>query len=87
MKIKDIAANLGLKEQHYFVQQIDAPVVDAGVYNIFGRQLFDLYQKYKISSEDQRQMEGLAFIMTTFVINQTNKSKKSWVSYLRFWRS
>ena len=71
MTIEEILKNLELKEnKHYAIEKREIPVIDSHLYTPLGKQLFDLYQKYKISREDQRQFETLCFLLSAFVIQK-----------------
>ena len=76
MNSRDLINSMKLEDKHVAWHKMEVPRVDPGVYNTLGRQLFDLYQKYKVSSEDQRQIEKLSWVLQSFVL--TEKAPKAW---------
>lgn len=77
MKLETLVEKTGLDEKHYELKNLKSAVVDPGVYNSLGQQLFELYQKYKIEKQDQRQLEHLSFLMLSFVLEREQKSAAS----------
>lgn len=80
--MKDLLKKIGLEEKHFEWKKIDVPVVDPGLYNTLGRQLFEFYEKYKIENEDQRQMESISFVLTSFIESRRNSSQTKWKRWM-----
>ncbi len=63
----DVIESLGLEEgRHFESKKLATPVIDSHLYTSLGKQLFDLYEKYKVAPQDQRQMERLSYLLLTF---------------------
>ncbi len=81
MTIDDLTKKMGLEhERHFQMARVEAPVIQPELYTTLGRKLFEFYQKYKIESADQREIESLAFVLQTFVIHRNRKP-----FWKRFW--
>lgn len=76
MNSRDLIQSIRIEEKHVSWYRAEVPQVDPGLYNTLGRQLFDLYQKYSVSSEDQRQIEKLSWILQSF--NLAAAARKPW---------
>ncbi len=75
MRPDDLMAALGLEKKHYDLDSVEVPVIDSHLYTTLGRRLFELYEKYSVASEDQRDFERLSFILTCFTAAKTQKTK------------
>ena len=85
MEQKDRFKDLGLEPgRHYEMRELAVPVVQADLYTTLGRRLFDLYQKYKVESTDQREIEGIVFVLQAFV--QSRQRTSIWRRILRLGR-
>lgn len=85
MEQRDPFKDLGLEPgRHYEMRELAVPVVQADLYTTLGRRLFDLYQKYKVESPDQREIEGIVFVLQTFV--QSRQRTSIWRRILRLGR-
>lgn len=83
MTLEELSQKLDLDLSHYRLQASNVPIIEGSLYNILGRQLFELYQKYEISSEDQRQMEALTYFLQSFALREdravpATEEKSSW---------
>ena len=74
MKLKDVTKVLDLEEKHYQSKRLKVPVIDSMIYTSLGKQLFDLYEKYKVESADQRKLESLSFLLTSFTLERDKKA-------------
>lgn len=74
MKLKQLLETLNLDEKHYRSMTADLPIVEGGLYNTLGRQLFDLYQTYEVSKADQRKIESICFLLQSFVLKHDLQS-------------
>lgn len=83
MKLESLVEKVGLDQKHFEFKSIQTAVVEPGVYNSLGQQLFELYQKYKIESHDQRQLEHLSFLMLSFVLEREQDSGLSFQSFIK----
>jgi len=70
MSIEDLMSRLDIHPEHLEIKTGSVPVVEPGVYNTLGKQLFELYQKYNVSSEDQRRLESAIYFLQTFAVNK-----------------
>lgn len=82
--MKEVIENLNLEPKHYTTRKMEIPVVDAGLYNTLGRRLFDLYRKYDVTKEDQREFESLCFTLQSFLLER-RQSRDFW-ERLKFWK-
>jgi len=73
MKIEEITSQAGLETKHYKIKTLDAPIIDSMLYTSLGKQLYDLYEKYKVDKQDQRQLESLCFLLTSFTLERELK--------------
>jgi len=80
MMAKDLLEKLSLQDKHFSWNRVDVPRVDPGVYNTLGRRLYELYQKYRITAEDQRELEALQWTLQSFIMSQ-EQTKPKW----KFW--
>lgn len=63
MSFEEITERFHIGPEHFETKKLETPVLEPGVYNILGKQLFELYQKYEVSWEDQRKIEGLVYLL------------------------
>ena len=87
MKRDDLISESGLEERHYKLDSLDLPVIEASLYTTLGRRLFEFYQKYNMTSEDQREIERLSFLLMTFTVSRSLPKPSLWVRFRRFWGS
>lgn len=80
MITKELLGKLSLQDKHYSWSSVQVPRVEPGVYNTLGMRLFELYRKYNITPEDQRELEALQWALQSFVMTQ-ERIKPRW----RFW--
>jgi len=80
MMAKELLERISLQSKHFSWNRVNVPKIDPGVYNTLGRRLFELYRKYNISAEDQRELEALQWALQSFVASQ-EQSKPRW----KFW--
>lgn len=73
MKPDELTRPLGLESKHYHNEKVLVPVIDSHLYTTLGKQLFELYETYKISSVDQRQIERLSYLLMTFTLFKGEK--------------
>jgi len=85
MKISDFVKGLELENHHYDLRRLSVPVVDAALYTTLGRRLFELYKKLQISSEDQREIERLAFALQIFTLSRESRPP-FWKKFFRLRR-
>jgi hypothetical protein len=76
MNKQELHQRLSLEEKHFEWLIAELPRVDPGIYQTLGRQLFDLYEKYQVSPEDQRRFEALTWVLQGFV--HTQRAAKPW---------
>ncbi len=75
MDVEEISKNLGLEQdRHFQIQKMKVPVIESELYTSLGKELYDLYRKYEISRDDQRQIERLSFALMTFTLSRKSKS-------------
>jgi hypothetical protein len=85
MEKKDSLQELGLVPgKHYEMRDQQVPVVQADLYTTLGRRLFDLYQKYKVEKSDQREIEGIVYVLQSFV--NARRKPSLWRRILRVGR-
>jgi|GEM_PF-5989729 len=82
MKVLEVTQILGLEEKHYNLESLKVPVIEPGLYNTLGRKLFDFYQNYSVSKADQREIESICFLLTSFVL-QREKPRSPIRSFLK----
>jgi hypothetical protein len=70
MKVDEITRSMELEPKHFKLRDVPTPVLDSGIYTTFGKRLFDLYKKYSIEPTDQRELERLAYLLTSFTIGR-----------------
>lgn len=78
MKVEEYISRSELQESHYQLEKIKLPVIDSSLYTTLGKRLFDLYKKYEITQEDQRDLEMMNHLLVTFVLSRS-VTKKSWL--------
>lgn len=83
MKIEELTEPLGLEAKHFRAERLNVPVIDSHLYTTLGRQLFEIYETYKIPSADQRQAERLIYLLTSFTIHKTHEKTKWWQRFFR----
>ena len=85
MKTADLIKNLELEAHHYHMHSLRVPVIDTQLYTTLGRRLFDVYQRLQISSEDQREIERIAFALQIFTLSRESRPPfwKKWIKRLR----
>jgi len=86
MRLSDLEERLGIQPQHYQLKDSRIPVVEPGLYNTLGRRLYDLYQRYELTSEDQREVESICFLLSAFVWERGQRSPSFWERLRRLWR-
>ena len=69
---------LGLEANHYRIENVSVPVINSHLYTVLGRRLFDLYQKYSVGLEDQREIESLSQLLSNFIQHREQPAKMSW---------
>ena len=74
-ELQKLLKRLELEEKHYEPCEISAIAVEPSIYNSLGKRLFDFYQKYSVSPDDQREIEALAFVLNSFVLNREQPQK------------
>jgi hypothetical protein len=74
MKLDELTKPLGLEEKHFKIETTSLPIIDSSIYTTFGRRLYELYNKYKISSEDQREIERLGFLLVSFTLERPKQN-------------
>ncbi len=80
MSSREIFERISLEEKHFSWTSIDAPRVEPGGRHTLGRRLFELYQKYEVSSEDQREIESLVWVLQSTIASNTPKPWwKRWI--------
>ncbi len=85
MKISELVKTLELEEgRHFQMEKAHIPLLDSHLYTPLGRRLFDLYQKYKIETNDQRELEALCYLLTSFTLKQGSSTKFSLARILKF---
>lgn len=77
MKLEELTTPLGLEPKHVRSEKRNVPIIDSHLYTTLGRQLFELYETYKISATDQRQIERLSYLLISFTLAPA-KPKKIW---------
>ncbi len=82
MKVEQVVEAVGLEPKHFHLENLPVPVIESGLYTTLGKQLFELYRKYKITSEDQREIENLAFLLSSFTVHR-EIPKRSFIQ--KFW--
>ncbi len=88
MTTEDLVKSLDLESRHYTVEYVKIPIIDGHLYTTLGRQLFDIYQRLKISSEDQREIERLSFALQSFTFKRMQPTPlwqrlRTWISKRR----
>jgi len=84
MSPEELVKSLGLTEGRHFKNlEIELPVIDSHLYTSLGKELFDLYEKYKVSPEDQRQVEALNFLLMGFVFDRNKKVPPSFMKRMK----
>lgn len=87
MKLSSLLVELDLEQKHISRVPAELPIVESGLYNTLGRQLYDFYQKYKVEKADQRKIEALCFLLQGFTMRQdlqkefdspSKSTKKRW---------
>lgn len=70
MKIEEVIRPLGLENKHIQFADFQIPVIESSIYTTFGRRLFELYDRYEINPEDQREIERLSFLLMIFTLER-----------------
>jgi hypothetical protein len=71
MKINEVTDQLDLDSaRHFQLKSMRVPIIDSHLYTTLGRRLFDLYRKYDIAKGDQRDLESLCFLLTSFTVQE-----------------
>jgi hypothetical protein len=83
---EDILQRLHLEKKHVHSEKVELPIIDSHIYTTFGRRLFDLYKKYSIETADQREIESLSFVLTSFTLTR-NQPPRSFLKKLLAWFS
>jgi hypothetical protein len=60
---------------HYEMKSIDAVLIRSELYTTLGKRLYDLYGRYNISRDDQREIEALAHVLMTFTMSRHQAPK------------
>lgn len=87
MRVEQIAESLQLESgRHYHKKSLPTVVIDSALYTSLGKRLFEIYEKYKIAKTDQRELEQLIYILTSFTIARAKDAEasllKRWVNKL-----
>ena len=87
MKIEELTRRLELEEpRHFRREDVNFPVIDSHLYTVLGRRLFELYEKYKIEKDDQRDLESLIGLLTGFLIQRETQSSENKNSRGPLWK-
>jgi hypothetical protein len=80
MKIEELMAKFHLTDKHVEQRVSVVPVLEPGIYNILGKELYELYKKYGMEEQDQRRLEGICYLLQSFTVyQQSSMSSRSWV--------
>jgi hypothetical protein len=82
--MKEAIEHLHLDSKHYECRSVELPIIEAGLYATLGKRLFEIYRKYDVAKEDQRELESLSFILQGFLL--ARRQKRSFWRRFRLWR-
>lgn len=86
MKKNELIDQLGLQPGHFQWENLEAPILEPGLYNTLGMRLYELYQKYSVEPKDQREIENICFVLLSFVLRREeteSKTRRRWVRWIR----
>lgn len=78
MKADELTKPLGLEEKHFRNEKLSVPIIDSHLYTTLGRQLYELYDRYEVTSSDQRQIERLVYLLTAFTLSKESRRPRWW---------
>lgn len=85
MTLDELVLHSRLEPKHYEKAHVRIPVIESSLYTTLGRQLFEYYQKYKISTDDQRDLERLNFLLMSFVLSRSQQKVGLWNRVRSLW--
>jgi hypothetical protein len=83
MKPDEITKPLGLEPKHFQNEKVSIPIINSHLYTTLGKQLFELYETYKIVPTDQRQLERLSYLLMSFTLSNGSQKPAWWKRILR----
>ncbi len=85
MTFDELIAKSDLQPHHYELKSHSVPIINASVYTIIGKRLYELYKQHGISSEDQREIERINFLLMSYVLSRSLQKPSLWARFRMFW--
>ncbi|TVQ76688.1 MAG: hypothetical protein EA369_09795 [Bradymonadales bacterium] len=83
MIVEKLMERVHLEEGHFELKSTEMPVLEPGVYQVLGKQLFEIYQNYKVSEQDQRRIESLCFFLQSSALLRQRPERSGWLQRLK----